>query len=126
MLLRVPVDGKKRFFRGYFVFFSAVILAVIVAVTAGQLAFYGLIKNDGRLIFGKYAAVAEILTDEAEVYSPDTSNDKSTAFYSPLPKGTLDYIAGRESRIPISVTGSLPAEKEWSPSKTRRAIAVNI
>lgn len=96
MLLRVPVDGKKRFFRGYFVFFSAVILAVIVAVTAGQLAFYGLINNDGRLVFGKYAAVAEILTDEAEVYSPDTLNDKSSAFYSPLPKGTLDYITGRE------------------------------
>ena len=56
MLLRVPVDGKKRFFRGYFVFFSAVILAVIVAVTAGQLAFYNLINNDGRLVFGKYAA----------------------------------------------------------------------
>lgn len=99
MFLRVPVDGKKRFFRGYFVFFTAVILAVVVAVTAGQFAFYNLINNDdGRLTFGKYAAVAEILTDEAEVYSPDTSNDKSSAFYSPLPKGTLDYIAGREIR----------------------------
>ena len=52
MFLRVPVDGKKRFFRGYFVFFTAVILAVVVAVTAGQFALYNLINNDdGRLIY---------------------------------------------------------------------------